>query len=192
MKMKRLVITVSGLAGSGTTTLCRNLAGYYGFKHVYAGLIFRQMAEEMGMSLPEFQEYAELHPEVDREVDRRQVEAAKEGNVIIEGRLAGWMVKEADLKIWLDAPLRVRVERVARREKKPYDIAFMETVEREKQNKKRYLNLYSIDIDDLSIYNLVIDTSKWYPDGVFEIVKAAIDHLVLDGDAGTGKKKEVE
>ncbi|RLF75681.1 cytidylate kinase, partial [Thermococci archaeon] len=69
MKMKRLVITVSGLAGSGTTTLCRNLAKYYGFKHVYAGLIFRQMAEEMGMSLPEFQEYAELHPEVDREVD---------------------------------------------------------------------------------------------------------------------------
>lgn len=190
--MRGLVITVSGLAGSGTTTLCRNLAKYYGFKHVYAGLIFRQMAEEMGMTLPEFQEYAELHPEVDREVDRRQIEAAKQGNVIIEGRLAGWMVKEADLKIWLDAPLRVRVERVARREKKPYDIAFMETVEREKQNKKRYLNLYSIDIDDRSIYNLVIDTSKWYPDGVFEIVKAAIDHLVLDGDAGTGKKKEVE
>lgn len=57
-----LVITVSGLAGSGTTTLCRNLARHYGFKHIYAGLIFRQMAREMGMSLQEFQKYAELHP----------------------------------------------------------------------------------------------------------------------------------
>ena len=188
MAKRGLVITVSGLAGSGTTTLCKKLAQHYGFKHIYAGLIFRQMAEEMGMSLQEFQKYAELHPEVDREVDRRQIEAAKEGNVIIEGRLAGWMVKEADLKIWLEAPLRVRVERVARREKKPYDIAFMETVEREKQNRKRYLNLYGIDIDDLSIYDLVINTSKWSPDGVFAIVKAAVDHLASEGDSGAKKK----
>lgn len=188
MAKRGIVITVSGLAGSGTTTLCRNLARHYGFKHIYAGLIFRQMAKEMGMTLQEFQEYAELHPEIDREVDRRQIEAANEGNVVIEGRLAGWMVREADLKIWLDAPLRVRVERVARREGKPYDVAFMETVEREKSNRKRYLNLYGIDIEDLSIYDLVINTSKWGPDGVFEIVKAAVDHLSPVGDAGDGEK----
>ncbi len=179
-----LVITVSGLAGSGTTTLCRNLARYYGFKHIYAGLIFRQMAKEMGMTLEEFQKYAELHPEVDREVDRRQVEAARECNVVIEGRLAGWMVRRADLKIWLDAPIRERAKRVARREGITVEKAFMAIAEREKQNRKRYLNLYGIDIDDLSIYDLVIDTSKWGPDGVFSIVKAAIDHLYPDGDTG--------
>ncbi len=181
-----LVITVSGLAGSGTTTLCRNLARYYGFKHIYAGLIFRQMAREMGMTLEEFQKYAELHPEVDREVDRRQVEAAEECNVVIEGRLAGWMVEKADLKIWLDAPIRERARRVARREGISVEKAFMAIAEREKQNRKRYLNLYGIDIDDMSIYDLVIDTSKWGPDGVFSIVKAAIDHLYPDGDAGSG------
>ncbi len=181
-----LVITVSGLAGSGTTTLCKNLARYYGFKHIYAGLIFRQMAREMGMTLEEFQEYAELHPEVDREVDRRQVEAAEECNVVIEGRLAGWMVEKADLKIWLDAPIRERARRVARREGISVEKAFMAIAEREKQNRKRYLNLYGIDIDDMSIYDLVIDTSKWGPDGVFSIVKAAIDHLYPDGDAGSG------
>lgn len=181
-----LVITVSGLAGSGTTTLCRNLARYYGFKHIYAGLIFRQMAREMGMTLEEFQKYAELHPEVDREVDRRQVEAAEECNVVIEGRLAGWMVEKADLKIWLDAPIRERARRVARREGISVEKAFMAIAEREKQNRKRYLNLYGIDIDDMSIYDLVIDTSKWGPDGVFSIVKAAIDHLYPDGDTGLG------
>lgn len=132
-----LVITVSGLAGSGTTTLCRKLAEHYGFKHVYAGLIFRQMAKERGMTLEEFQKYAELHPEIDREVDRRQIEAAKECNVVIEGRLAGWMVKNADLKIWLDAPIRVRAERVARREGITVEEAFMKIAEREMQNRKR-------------------------------------------------------
>ncbi len=190
-----LVITVSGLAGSGTTTLCRNLARYYGFKHIYAGLIFRQMAKEMGMTLHEFQEYAELHPEIDREVDRRQVEAAEECNVVIEGRLAGWMVKRADLKIWLDAPMRVRAERVARREGTTVEEAFMAIAEREKGNRKRYLNLYGIDVEDLSIYDLIIDTSKWGPGGVFAIVKAAIDHLSPDGDTGSGRdprKKKME
>jgi len=191
-----LVITVSGLAGSGTTTLCRNLARHYGFKHIYAGLIFRQMAKEMGMSLEEFQEYAELHPEIDREVDRRQIEAAKECNVVIEGRLAGWMVKDADLKIWLDAPMMERARRVARREGISVEEAFMQIAEREKGNRKRYLNLYGIDIEDKSIYDLIINTAKWGPDGVFSIVKAAIDHLYPDGDAGSGaspgnKKKEV-
>ena len=192
MPKECLVITVSGLAGSGTTTLCRNLARHYGFKHIYAGLIFRQMAKEMGMSLEEFQKYAELHPEVDREVDRRQIEAAKECNVVIEGRLAGWMVEKADLKIWLDAPIRERARRVARREGITVEKAFMGIAEREKQNRKRYLNLYGIDIDDMSIYDLVIDTSKWGPDGVFSIVKAAIDHLYPDGDTGSEKDKEVE
>ncbi|NJE25448.1 cytidylate kinase [Thermococcus sp. MV5] len=179
-----LVITVSGLAGSGTTTLCKNLAEYYGFKHIYAGLIFRQMAKERGMSLQEFQEYAEMHPEIDREVDKRQVEAAKECNVVIEGRLAGWMVKTADLKIWLDAPIQVRAQRVARREGVSVEEAFMQIAEREMQNRKRYLNLYGVDINDLSIYDLTINTAKWGPDGVFKIVKAAIDHLYPDGDTG--------
>ena len=187
-----LVITVSGLAGSGTTTLCRNLAKHYGFKHIYAGLIFRQMAKERGMTLEEFQKYVELHPEIDREVDRRQVEAAKECNVVIEGRLAGWMVKNADLKIWLDAPIMERAKRVARREGVSVEEAFVQIAEREKQNRKRYLNLYGIDIEDKSIYDLIINTAKWGPDGVFAIVKAAIDHLYPDGDAGSGSSPEKE
>ena len=184
-----LVITVSGLAGSGTTTLCRNLARYYGFKHIYAGLIFRQMAKEMGMSLEEFQKYVELHPEIDREVDRRQIEAAKECNVVIEGRLAGWMVKNADLRIWLDAPIMERAKRVARREGIPVEEAFVKIAEREKQNRKRYLNIYGIDIEDKSIYDLIINTAHWGPDGVFAIVKAAIDHLSPVGDAGEKRKR---
>ena len=188
MSRKCLVITVSGLAGSGTTTLCRNLSRYYGFKHIYAGLIFRQMAKEMGMTLQQFQEYAEMHPEIDREVDRRQIEAAKDCNVVIEGRLAGWMVKEADLKIWLEAPIQVRAQRVARREGISIEEAFMQIAEREMQNRKRYLNLYGVDINDSSIYDLVVNTGKWSPDGVFAIVKAAVDHLAPGGDSGAKKK----
>lgn len=186
MKMPKgcLVITVSGLAGSGTTTLCRNLANYYNLKHIYAGLIFRQMAKEMGMSLQEFQEYAEMHPEIDREVDKRQIEASEDCNVVIEGRLAGWMVKNADLKIWLDAPIQVRAQRVSKRESISVEEAFMQIAEREMQNRKRYLNLYGIDINDLSVYDLIINTANWGPDGVFAIVKAAIDHLYPDGDTG--------
>lgn len=95
------------------------------------------------------------------------------------------MVKDADLKIWLDAPIMERARRVARREGISVEEAFVSIAEREKGNKKRYLNLYGIDIDDKSIYDLIINTAHWNPPGgVFAIVKAAIDHLYPDGNAG--------
>jgi cytidylate kinase len=50
-------------------------------------------------------------------------------------------------------------------------------VEREASEKKRYKEIYNIDLDDLSIYDLVIDTSKWDVEGVFNIVSSAIDNL---------------
>ena len=51
-------------------------------------------------------------------------------------------------------------------------------VEREASEKKRYKEIYNIDLDDLSIYDLVIDTSKWDVEGVFNIVSSAIDNLI--------------
>ena len=47
-------ITVSGLPGSGTTTLSRLLSEYYELELISSGEIFRKMAKERGMSLAEF------------------------------------------------------------------------------------------------------------------------------------------
>ena len=176
-----MIITIGGLPGTGTTTIAKMIAEKYNLKHVCAGFIFREMAKEMGMDLQEFSKYAEEHEEIDKEVDRRQVELAKQGNVILEGRLAAWMLLrngiKPDLTIWFKAPLEVRAERISKREGIDKDTALKKMIDREKSEKKRYKEIYNIDLDDLSIYDLIIDTSKWDVEGVFGIVSSAIDNL---------------
>ena len=176
-----MIITIGGLPGTGTTTIAKMIAEKYNLKHVCAGFIFREMAKEMGMDLQEFSKYAEEHEEIDKEVDRRQVELARQGNIILEGRLAAWMLLrngiKPDLTIWFKAPLEVRAERISKREDMDKDTALKKMIDREKSEKKRYKEIYNIDLDDLSVYDLIIDTSKWDVEGVFGIVSSAIDNL---------------
>ncbi|GAG01467.1 unnamed protein product, partial [marine sediment metagenome] len=46
-----LVITVSGVHGSGRSTHAKKLAETFALRYVSSGTIFRQMADERGISL---------------------------------------------------------------------------------------------------------------------------------------------
>ena len=87
------------------------------------------------------------------------------------------MVSNADLKIWILASLDCRAARIAEREEKSYDLAFSETTAREKSEKDRYKSYYDIDIDDLSIYDLVINSEKWDKKELAEVVDFAISRI---------------
>jgi cytidylate kinase len=49
-----------------------------------------------------------------------------------------------------------------------------ETSQREECERERYLKYYDIDIKDLSVYDLIIDSSKWNPEEISEIVQKAV------------------
>jgi cytidylate kinase len=171
-------VTVSGLPGSGTTTLAEALSSRFDLEHVSSGDVFRAMARERGVSLAEFGRIAEEDPAIDREIDERQREIAREkDNVVMEGRLSGWMVEDADLRVWLAAPLDVRAERVAEREEQTVEEARDEIEEREQSEAKRYREIHGIDIEDLSVYDLVIDTSHWDEEGVAAVATTAVGNL---------------
>ena len=84
-------ITISGTPGSGKSTVASLLKDRLGLPYIYSGMLFRSLAEEHNMSLAEFGSYCEQHPDIDKEIDEKQVEILKTGNVILEGRLAGWL-----------------------------------------------------------------------------------------------------
>ncbi len=171
-------ITVSGPPGSGTTTLAKALCGHFDLEHISSGDIFRSLAEERDISLAGFAEIAEKNHSIDKEIDDRQRKIAeKKDKILLEGRLSGWIVKNADLRIYLDAPLDIRAERIADREDKKISKAHEEIKEREASESKRYKKIYDIDISDLSPYDLVIDTGVWDSDGVIQIAKTAIESL---------------
>ncbi len=168
-------ITISGLPGSGTTTVAKIVSKKLGLKLISAGEIFRQLAAQRGMTVEEFGKYAEEHPEIDTLIDKTQREMAeKEDNAVIEGRLSGWMVKNADLKVWIFADAEVRYKRIAKREGKDLAVVRQQTKMREEIEKRRYQKFYSIDLDDWSIYDLIINSTKFEAEEIAElIVKAA-------------------
>ena len=171
-------ITVSGPPGSGTTTLARSLAERLHFELISAGEMFRDLARERGLSVAEFGELAEKDVTIDALIDVRQKETAKERqNIVVEGRLSGWMVEEADLRIWLDAPIACRAKRIANRDGMDEYTARETSLLREESERTRYRTYYKIEIDDLSPYHLVMDSDLWTGEELASIVDLAVGYL---------------
>jgi len=181
-----MLITVSGPAGSGKSTLAGNLADALDYEHVSGGDIFRSLAEERGMTPLELNKAAEEDDQIDRDLDRRLRDiAAERDDIVLESRLAGWMAGEyADLKLWLTAPLDARADRIAEREEKSFEQARTETEERSESEAQRYADYYDIDFADRSIYDLVINTARWDPDGTLSIARNAVDAYDAAVDEG--------
>lgn len=177
-------ITVSGLPGSGTTSLSRYLANRHGFEMISAGEVFRQCAKEHNMELAEFGRLAERDPSYDKMIDRRQKEIAEsKDNIIVEGRLSGWMVANADLKIWVFAPIDCRLKRIVFRDQIPDEnTAKSITLEREKCEAGRYRSYYDINIEDLSIYHIILNSEKWGVEELGAIVDTSIEKIVSHTD----------
>lgn len=181
-----MLLTVSGPPGSGKSTTAAALAEAFDLEHISGGDIFRSLADERGLSPVEFNELAEEDEQIDRDLDRRLYEIASErDSVLLESRLAGWLAgDEADIKIWLDAPLNIRAERIADREDKAFETAYDETHRRERSEARRYHEYYNIDIDDRSIYDIVYNTARWSPEGVLGMLTTAVDSYDPNSDEG--------
>ncbi|WP_254524845.1 (d)CMP kinase [Natrinema caseinilyticum] len=181
-----MLLTVSGPPGSGKSTTAELLAEAFDFDHVSGGDIFRTLADERGYTPLEFNKLAEENDQIDRDLDRRLREIAVESDeLVLESRLAGWLAgDEADFRFWLDAPVRVRGERIADREDKDPDRATEETRAREASEAQRYQEYYGIDIQDLTIYDLSVNTARWEPDAVLDMLVTAVERYDADGDEG--------
>jgi len=174
-----IVVTISGLHGVGKSNCAKLLANIFNLKYLSSGEIFRRLAKENNMTLDEFSRYVEKNSEIDREIDKETIRAAKEGNVIIEARLSAWKARDyADLKILLTAPLETRVKRLSERDNKTYKETLEETLAREKSEKERFKRIYNIDVDDYSIFDIVINTEFWSLESIVKILKTAVEEYL--------------
>ena len=170
-------ITISGTPGSGKSTVATMLAEKMNLPYVYSGQIFRNLADEHHMSLSEFGAYCETHKEIDQEIDNRQIDLLKKGNILLEGRLAGWLAYKNNIpahKIMIDATVDIRASRIVNREQGETSKRKQEMIQREKSERTRYQTYYGIDLLDTTIYDIVIDSSDKTPIEILELILDSI------------------
>ncbi|MDR0503332.1 MAG: cytidylate kinase family protein [Treponema sp.] len=156
---KGIKIAVSGRSGCGNTTVSRVIADILGLHFV--NFTFRSLAQERAIDFKTILELASSDDSWDIEVDTRQVALAREeGGCVLGSRLAIWMLKEADLKVYLEANPQTRADRIVKREGgNPEEVALF-TAERDKKDHDRYLRIYNIDTNDYSFADMIIETDK--------------------------------
>ncbi len=169
-------IAISGKSGCGNTTVSSMVAQALGFAMI--NFTFRTLAQEKGMEFWQLCSLAEQSDAYDLEVDRRQVEMAMEvESCVLGSRLAIWMLKEADLKIYLTATTEERAKRVLKREGGTFSLRLLETSQRDKNDSARYKRLYGIDNGDTSVADMVIDTTTLEPGEVASLIIARVKKL---------------
>jgi len=176
-----MIITLSGLPGSGTSTVAGILSSCTGFEVISAGNIFREMAEERGLTLEEFGELASSDTAIDQQIDCHQKKIASDAKgagkgMIVEGRLSAWMA-EPDIAVLITAPLDTRAGRIMHREAVSMADAIRQVKEREACEAGRYSEYYGIDVDDMGVYDLVINSAKWDQRGVAGIILKALNDM---------------
>ena len=120
-------------------------------------------------------------PSIDRTLEDRTKAEAEKGGVVIDAQLAAWVAGDlADVKVLLTAPDEVRFKRIAERDHVSLDEARKETEYRESVQQERYKKYYGIDVTDLSIYDLKIDTSEYPIEAAKRIIIESVRKFLVD------------
>ena len=158
--MKR-IITIFGLAGTGTSTCGKILAEKLGYEFISTGNMVRKIADEYGMDLHDFEKRLKENPEIDKKLDQKITKIGKEkDNLVIDSRLAWYFIPHS-FKVKFLCDNDVRIQRVADRDGIPFEEAENQTLHRESLHVEKYRDLYGIDDYENDInFDLVIESTN--------------------------------
>ncbi len=187
---KKVVICISGMTGSGKSTVAKRLADKYGLGYFSGGNALRALAQEEGYTSNvrgwwetseglNFLQQRMRNPAFDKKIDEQLLELAAEGNVVLDSWTMPWLLNEG-FKVWLEASPQVRAKRVVTRDSIGIEEAVKALNEKDERTRQIYKGLYRFDLGhDLSPFNLVLATDELEPDDVFYAVCLVTDRLVF-------------
>lgn len=186
-----IVICICGLAGSGKSTVAKKLAERYGLKYYSGGDALKALAKEEGYKLTNkgwwetkeginFLGKRERNSKFDEAVDKKLLEFAREGNVILDSWTMPWLL-EKGFKIWLEASIEKRAERVAKRDKISVEEALKALKSKEAKTKAIYKKLYGFSLgEDFKPFNLILDTDNLNAEEVFHVLSQVVENMLIE------------
>jgi len=188
---KLMIICISGMAGSGKSTLAKKIAEKYGLKYCSGGNALKALAIEEGYKPLKrgwweagegmrFLEKREKNLRFDEAVDKKFLELAEEGNVVLDSWTMPWLLKKG-FKIWLDASQEKRAERIAKRDGISVNEALKALRNKERKTKTIYKRLYSFSLgEDFAPFHLILDTDNLNAEEVFKVLCEVIDNFLVN------------
>ena len=176
---RKPIVIICGLAGSGKSTAATMIAKRFKLAHLSAGDQFRSVAKERGLSLIDMGRYAAKHPEFDKELDRRILDRARKGGVVLDGRASAYLAKKQRipaLKIFLTVDPKVSARRVSKRDGISVAAALKASRQREREIAKRLKALYGLDTSSSAYYDAVIQTDRYRPEEVLELISSLVKY----------------
>ena len=173
-----MIVAISGLPGSGKSTVGRMLAKKLGYSFYSIGDLRGKWAVERGMTINELNKLGEHEEWTDKKADDYQRGLGKkEDKLVIDGRLSFHFIPNS-FKVFLTVDMATGAERISRDERADEENGSLSELQaslekRVKSDDNRYKRLYGLDFMDKRNYDLVIDTTSLRPPEVVEkIIKA--------------------
>lgn len=170
-----MIITITGLPGSGNSTMAKMLAKELGYKHYSAGNMRRELATERGLTINELNKIGETESWTDVGVDNKLIAKGKsEDDFVLDAKIGEYLIPQA-FKIFLKADLIVRAKRITneRRRSEPFknfEEAEKFLTQRITCDRLRYKKYYDHDAYNENNFDFILDTTNIPIEKVFEIL----------------------
>ena len=184
------IICVCGMAGSGKSTVAKRIAAECKLTYFSGGDALMALAIEEGFRPLErgwweskeglsFLQERGKDPRFDEAVDKKLLEVAEKGNVVLDSWTMPWLLKKG-FKVWLEASVEERAKRIAGRDKTSYKEALDALKRKESQTKAIYSKMYGFKLgEDLEPFDFILDTEDLTASEVFQTVRLVIENIVF-------------
>lgn len=209
-------ISLAGDLGSGKSTVSAILIEKLNAQYYSTGAIVREIAQRHGMSVVELNRYMETHPEIDHEIDDGLVALSTDPRMLIIDSRMAWHFTSGTFTVYLSTDPVVAAQRIMSANRSGEHAETLEdtvaqTRARRVSERKRYMEQYGVNIQDMGHYACVLDTTyatpaevadrllsafaAWQADGRYRTVQICPKRLVLpdgvpDADAVVAKESD--
>lgn len=153
-----MIICISGLSGSGKTTIARMLADELKIRHVNRS--YKEFAA--CKQLIAFQRRAKAS--FDRKFDNEVIKEARSADSVVSTWLGPWLIKDSSLNVWLHADLETRARRMANANHLTLREAMSYIRSKDGISISHAKRTYGIDVaKDHGVFDIEINTERMKP-----------------------------